>query len=330
MRKLGNIVGLIVSLAAVVWLAAKYDFSEMLPHVKAANYAYFLPVPVLLVINFLLRAMRWRLLYASGRPAPLRNFFSALMIGNLFNNILPARGGEFIKIYLLGKTAALSKSRILATVVVEKAADLLIAIGILAVLLAIYPVPDWARKAGAVVAFIAFAAVGFILTLGLGGTRIASLVLRALGFLPAAFRERLAVALQQFTIGLSGLLSPSRASYFVGASTVIWALELAVMYAVARAFSINAGPADLLFVMLMILFGTMVPSSPGYIGTFEFFGLNALAALGISGGGALGFVVALHATLLLGSTLLGVACLAWQGWPRLVVAAQPETNSESR
>jgi uncharacterized membrane protein YbhN (UPF0104 family) len=126
------------------------------------------------------------------------------------------------------------------------------------------------------------------------------------------------------------LLSPSRASYFVGASTVIWALELAVMYAVARAFSINAGPADLLFVMLMILFGTMVPSSPGYIGTFEFFGLNALAALGISGGSALGFVVALHATLLLGSTLLGVACLAWQGWPRLVVAAQPESNCESR
>jgi len=319
MRKISNIIGLVVSLAALAWLATKYDFSEMLPHVRSANYAYFLPVPFLLVINFTLRAARWRLLYAGERPTTLGSFFSAMMIGNLFNNILPARGGEFIKIYLLGKTAVLSKSRILATVVVEKAADLLIAIGLLAVLLVVYPVPEWARKAGLVVAVVALAAVCFIVILGLGGNRIAAVLLHYLGFLPPALKARMDAAMQQFISGLSGLLSMSRATYFLCSSAVIWLLELAVMYAVARAFAIDTGPADLLFIMLMILFGTMVPSSPGYIGTFEFFGLNALAVLGITGGGALGFVVVLHATLLLGSSLLGIGCLAWKGWPRVPV-----------
>lgn len=330
MKRIGNIIGLAVSLATLAWLVAKYDFSEMLPHLRSANYAFFLPVPFLLVINFTLRAARWRLLYPGEHAATLGSFFSAMMIGNLFNNILPARGGEFIKIYLLGKTAVLSKSRILATVVVEKAADLLIAIGLLAVLLAVYPVPEWARKAGLVVAFIAFAAVCFILLLGLGGNRISAVLLHCLGFLPAHLKARIGAAMQQFTVGLSGLVSVSRASYFLCFSAVIWILELAVMYAVARAFAIDTGPADLLFIMLMILFGTMVPSSPGYIGTFEFFGLNALAVLGITGGGALGFVVVLHATLLLGSSLLGIGCLAWQGWPRVAATSEIEASGERR
>ncbi len=329
MKKIGNWLGLLVSVAALVWLVKANDFSEMLPHIRTANYAFFLPVPVLLATNFLLRTMRWRLLFGGHHTTSLGNFFSALMIGNLFNNILPARGGEFVKIYLLGKTGGLSKSRILATVIAEKAADLLIAIGLLAFLLATYPVPGWARKAGAVVGAIAFTAVCAIAILGLGGNGIAAACLRAAGFLPTRARTRIEFAMQQFLAGLSGLFSFGRSAYFLLASATIWMLELAIMYAVARAFTIDIFVTDLLFVMLMILFGNMVPSSPGYLGTFEFFGLNALAAIGVTGGGALGFVVVLHAILLLGSSLLGIACLAWQGWPRLQVTPNAEKPGES-
>ena len=326
MQKIGSWIGFLISLVALLWLVQTYDFKEMLPHLESARYIYFVPVPLLLTVNFILRAARWRLLYASGHPATLANFFYAMMIGNLFNNALPARSGEFIKIYLLGKTAGLSKSRILATVVVQKAADLLIAIGLLAVLLAVYPVPEWARKAGLVVAVIAFAAICFIIILGFSGNKLTTVLLRGLDFLPFHIKTRIEAAMQQFTIGLSGLISARRASYFMCFSTIIWALELVVMYAVARAFSIEVSLVDLLFIMLMILFGTMVPSSPGYIGTFEFFGLNALAVLGITGGGALGFVVVLHATLLLGSSLLGIGCLAKQGWPRVSTSLAENTK----
>jgi uncharacterized membrane protein YbhN (UPF0104 family) len=214
-------------------------------------------------------------------------------------------------------------------VVVEKAADLLIAIGLLSFLLAVYPVPDWTRKAGVAVAIIAFATTSFIFILGIGGNRIASMLLDWLGFLPSGLKVRLETAMQQFILGLSGLASLSRTTYFLCFSAAIWFLELAIMYVVARAFAIDAGLADLLFIMLMILFGTMVPSSPGYIGTFEFFGLNALAVLGVFGGGALGFVVVLHAILLLGSSLIGIGCLARQGWPR-VTATSAEQLGELR
>ncbi len=92
MKKIGNWFGLLISLVAPVWLAFAYDFGEMRPSLKQANYAFFLPVPVLMVVDYALRAMRWRLLFRSAAPAKLGNVFGALMIGYLFNNLLAARG----------------------------------------------------------------------------------------------------------------------------------------------------------------------------------------------------------------------------------------------
>jgi len=315
MRILGNILGLSISIIALIWLITKYDFSEMLPHLRTANYAGMAIVPAILLVNFLLRAARWRLLYADQHRAPLNKFFSAMMIGNLSNNFLPARGGELVKIYLLSKTASLSKSRILASIIVEKAADLTIAVGLLGMLLVFYPVPEWARKAGVAVAAVALASVAFIFIVGHGG--IGRISGRLIDLLPSGLRSRIRGSAQQFREGLGGLLSPQRFIQFILASALIWSLEILLMFVISSAFAIGAGPADLLFIMLMILFGTMVPSSPGYIGTFEFFGLSAMAAIGITGGGALSFVVVLHAVLLLGSSLFGIACMAHQGWSRV-------------
>jgi hypothetical protein len=305
-----NWAGLLISVLAVVWLAAAYDFKEMLPSLRAANYAYFLPVPVLLIADFSLRAARWRLLFEERGNVRLSSVFAALMIGYLFNNILPARGGEFIKIYLLGKAEAISKSRVLATVVAEKTADLLIAIALLASLLAYYPVPEWLGRAGLLVGGITGIALCVIVCFRLIGTASARAVFRMLKPLPPGIVQRLEAATEQFVAGLAGLFSPARVLRFLAFSASIWTLELTAMWAIAAALAIDAGLADLLFAMLMILFGTMVPSSPGYIGTYEFFGLNALAILGIGGGSALSYVIVLHGTTFVATSLIGIACLA--------------------
>lgn len=326
MKTFGNILGLSVSIIALLWLATKYDFSEMLPHLQAADYTGLMVAPVVLIANFMLRAARWRLLYSDTGSASLRNFFSAMMIGNLCNNILPARGGELVKIYLLGKTAALPKSRILASVIVEKSADLIIAIGLLGLLLVFYPVPEWARKAGIAISMVTLLSVIAIALAATGGMGVDRIVHAMLAKLPSGLGGRITTSAKQFRAGLSGPLSLQRVAQFICASAVIWCLEILLMKIIALAFSINAGPADLLFIMLMILFGTMVPSSPGYIGTFEFFGLSALAAIGISGGKALSFVVVLHAVLLLGSSLIGIACVAHQGWSRVTTSLAERTK----
>jgi uncharacterized membrane protein YbhN (UPF0104 family) len=57
----------------------------------------------------------------------------------------------------------------------------------------------------------------------------------------------------------------------------------------------------------------MIPSSPGYIGTYEFFAINALASIGIYDNSALGFTLTLHLLMLLGTSIVGGVCLAGSG-----------------
>jgi len=324
MKKLGNWLGVLVSIAAVAWLLAAYDFGEMGPALRRAQYAWLVPVPLLLLADYALRALRWRLLFRGAARAGIRAVFGALMIGYLFNSLLPARGGEFVKIYLLGSLQGLTKSGVLATVLVEKTADLLIAMALLSLLPLYFPLPKWLTPAAYSVGAMTLAAAGAILYLKLAGAATFAAVFRALKFVPPALLQRIEESSGRFLAGLSGLFSPANALQFAALSAVIWFMELAVMFVIARAFGIPLGASELLFVMLMILFGTMVPSSPGYIGTFEFFGVSALALLGIGGGPALSFVIVLHALVLLVPALIGSLCLLlWKG-PRLRIGEEAQ------
>jgi len=128
-----------------------------------------------------------------------------------------------------------------------------------------------------------------------------------------------------FLDGLAGGVSLSRGLRFTALSAVIWGLELLVMYILAETFNIAIGAADLLLVMLMILFGTMVPSSPGYIGTYEFFGVSALSLLGVASGPALSFVIVLHGIVLLVPGVIGALCFWIWGMPRPHAGSGAET-----
>ena len=308
--KIRNWFGLIISVLTLAWLVYTYDFNEAIRPLKEARYAYFLGLVLLLPANFLLRAVRWKLLFSFPAPQKLGNVFKAMMVGYLFNNVMPARAGELVRIYLLGKSENLSKSTVLATVVVERTADLLIVMALAAGVVMYYPFPSWLNRSGIVLSIATAVAIFILVALKLFGTAMVKQLVQWVKFLPSAITQRMDSMGGYFISGISALFSPSTALKFSLYSAAIWILEICIVYLVALAFNIPASVGGLLFVMLMIAIGTMVPSSPGYIGTYEFFGLSALAMLNISGGLALSFVVAMHAVTFLGSCAIGLICLA--------------------
>jgi uncharacterized membrane protein YbhN (UPF0104 family) len=92
---------------------------------------------------------------------------------------------------------------------------------------------------------------------------------------------------------------------------LIWSLELLAVWMIAQAFYLPITVGGIVFVVVAVGLGTMVPSSPGSLGTYEFFAANALALIGVTGGSALSFAFVLHSVTFLGANFLGVACLAW-------------------
>jgi len=271
--------------------------------------------------------LRWRGLFPTAFRPAYGAAFTAMMAGYLYNNILPARAGELVRVHMIGRRAQLPRSAALGTVVLERTLDLVVLLALLAFVVVNQPLPGWVAYAGKVVAMLAFVALFVIVLLGIFGEKILAFVISRLGFLPPPVLFRIDASGRAFVSGISALLNFSHLSYFFVLTAAAWILELMLVYALAQAFRLDLGLMNLLFVMLAIALGTMVPASPGYVGTFEVFGASALSLLGVSGGAALAFVLALHMVVLLGSSLVGIICVAWAG-TTVIDKASPQTDKD--
>src|SRR5262249_20345512 len=94
--------------------------------------------------------------------------------------------------------------------------------------------------------------------------------------------------------GVSHLRSPRRAAAALGLSVAIWALETALFLALLPAFGLPLRPAVALLAMTVTNLGTMVPSSPGFIGPFHFFCMTALTSVGTGEATAFGYAGLVH------------------------------------
>lgn len=303
--------GLVVSTAALAWLGYRYDLRAVGAAFQQANAQWLAASVLCLGLSFVLRALRWRMLFADPpRPSP-RNAFAAMMTGYLFNNVLPARAGELVRVYLLARAEAFAKSRVLGTVVLEKALELTIFAVLALVTVAIRPVPDWLRN-GAITLLAAGIGAGMTMILAPRAVALGTKLLRpVLDRVPARLASAAVRTLGAFSEGLRGLRHLGALAGILGLTALIWASEVGMLALVAAAFSIQLSAQDSLFVLIVIAAGTLIPAAPGFIGTFEMFGVLAFDFLGQPQETALACVVALHAIQITGSCLLGGLSIAF-------------------
>jgi len=84
------------------------------------------------------------------------------------------------------------------------------------------------------------------------------------------------------------------------------------------AFKFNLSILDSLLVISIINFGIILPSSPGYIGTFEYFCVQSLFLFEISQEQAIAFAILFHAVQFIIMSVLGILYINIQGlsWKR--------------
>jgi glycosyltransferase 2 family protein len=101
------------------------DYVDFINALKTADYILLLPVFLILTASHVSRAMRWKILMNSmGYKPRLSNTFCAVMVGYLANFAFP-RLGEVLKCTILGKYEKVPPDKLVGTIVVERAVDLL-------------------------------------------------------------------------------------------------------------------------------------------------------------------------------------------------------------
>ena len=101
------------------------DYQDFLQSLNNADYFLLIPVFFILTASHISRAIRWRILMRSmGYNPKLSNTFCAVMVGYLANFAFP-RLGEVLKCTILGKYEKVPADKLVGTILVERAVDLL-------------------------------------------------------------------------------------------------------------------------------------------------------------------------------------------------------------
>ena len=286
----------VLSLGAVAWWASTQERPD-LPDGGQALVAVLL-AGAIYVAATVARDERWhRVLVHAGVDARRRDSWALTPVGYMGNNVLPARAGELLRVFLLAPRARSRRRDVLATVVAERLLDV-VALGLIFVVLA-----------AAVVRRAAVPAQGLVF--------LGALVVVALGVLALLAGSRYGARLadgrvREMVHALSGpargLLSVHGAG-LLGLSVVIWTLEAGVYFAVAAALDLGMGPAHSFYVVALTNLFALVPAAPGYVGTFDAAVVFGVEAAGVAGGAALGYLLLLRFVLFVPITLVGLAIL---------------------
>ena len=83
-------------------MLGSYDLANVGRALQSAYYLYLFPIGVAIAVTFAIRALRWGTLFTDERVHHWGSLFISMMIGNLANNVLPARSGDIVRAYVLG------------------------------------------------------------------------------------------------------------------------------------------------------------------------------------------------------------------------------------
>lgn len=304
-----------------LWVAfRKVDVHRMQQAFGEANYWYLVPGVTALFVAHWLRALRWRYLLEPIKRVRVWPLFSALMVGYFANTLLPAHLGELVRAYVIGRRERMSGSAAFATIALERVIDMLSLLLITALTLTLRPfpptvaIPEEVATSGYLMLGATAALFAFLLLLKLKTEvvlRISGACLRPLGKRVAEQTQGL---LRNFVSGVVPLVRPSDYAVVTVTSVLVWAGYLINLYCVILAFGLTAygvGVSAALVVLVITTISIVVPSSPGYVGTYHYLAVLSLGLFGVDKSMALSFAVVAHATAVLTVTVVGMAC-AWK------------------
>lgn len=266
------------------------DWSAFWKALKNGHYGFLLLTMPIAPLSYFIRAVRWRILVRSEVDVPLRIVFWANMVGYMGNAYLPARAGELLRSAFLGQEKGLGTSFVLATALTERILDAvaLVLIGSVAFLTQ-GQVPSTLANAVRVVALAGF--LGLVLLVAAPFQE--RLVLHVLAKLP--LRPRLSAVVSEqvtrFLAGMRPLQNGRRLGAFIALLAVIWLVDAIGTMVGVHIVSQTLSLAQALILLAALGLSSAVPSTPGYIGVYQFAAVSVLVPFGFSRADALAYIL---------------------------------------
>lgn len=304
---------IVLGLILLVFALKDANWIELRKSVMAANLTWLVAAVGVVIVGLGLKIWRWSLLLANfGLKHPLGLVSQAYLAGQAANILLPIRGGELIRMGMMGKGDANNLARIAGTIALEKFLDLLALTGLTIIVLpSLRSIGSQYIPQG--LAIFAFAAIVFLGVYVLWAPRLWSVIQRKIQSSHPRWIVRSAEVIGQFVESSVWLRDWRKVSSSLLITLVIWSLMWATNLLAFRSVYLRADPLMAGLVLVLVYIGLIPALMPGNIGPFYFFAQLALRAFAIPFEQALAFAILLHAVVTLPVLVIGGMILLLSG-----------------
>jgi uncharacterized membrane protein YbhN (UPF0104 family) len=291
--------GLALAVAVAAWLGiSQRDVmqqlrrAELWPLLFAAAGSYLL---------LALQSLRWWMVMRPILPLRYGQAFRAMAVGFFFNVVLPARGGDLLRVQYLGKRTGISRAKLLGTEIVDFTSDKWGWVAAFPVVCLLGRPPGWLFRALAILGGLLLLGAALLVLMasrmwrkGPGGRSSGPAWLNNL-------RDGFAAQHWKRLLVLETLIAP-----------LPWLWETLIISVAGRSLGLSLSPVEA-FAALTAFNLAMVVPSPASLGSFESGGTLALVQLGVDKAPAAAFIFLYHLSQVLPGVALGGFILATEG-----------------
>ena len=283
------VVPVAVSILILYLMYSKIDPGSLLSGLSRIDARWAAAYVAMACMEPLVRALRWRALLGSG---PFGTVAGGMYTGKACNNLFPLRMGDAVRVQYLRDRAGLPYRRTVASLIGETMMDL-----------------AFLALTGILFALLAINRYGRILT-------IALIVLLAIGLLSAlaVFYSRrkggtagISRVLHTLSTQMGEMASGARGVRILAATLLLWGYTIAASYCGLRMMLPSVSAVGVLGSIALVYFAAMIPSAPGFIGSYHAAVATSLGLMGYSFSEYASLPIVVHALQFIPQVLIGLS-----------------------
>ena len=276
------LIGLAIAIGAFYYTLRNVSMDELIASFKDIDLIYIVPSIGLTLLSYVTRAYRWQVLLRPFTQISISDIYAPLWIG-FMGNLLPARAGEFLRAYLVGKKQGITFAGALSTIIVERLFDLIMLLMLFVWVFVVkvdmfdpqltfsgMSVQTMVSGFGKFCAIVVIGLLAFMFLLAYKEKWVNSCIGWFAKPLPERWKEKVFFMVGEFALGCKIIKDPTALAKIIFFSALTWFLLVSVYYPLYFAFDLQDKSLDsLLLLAVMISVVITILPTPGFLGSFN-------------------------------------------------------------
>ena len=309
-----KIVAFLITVILLGIIFYKINWQELLQTFKDFNFKNMMLIVPFYVMTLYLRGIRWKSLLLNNPKYSSLHLGEVFTVGSMLNIFLPARAGDVYRAYYLGTVKGEKKMKVFGSIILERTLDGICVFLILLAAILLYFKENWILNlAYAIGALFIGSLIVFWLIFKFNKIDVICNKMNAWATkLPSKAAEKTQKFITQICSHINSFMEGFEVldnwkcslEAFVS-SLVIWGIECYVAFLIVDSFDLGLGFAAGLFVISLISFSTMIPSTSVFLGPYQYAYILALGIFNIPKSTALAVSTVHQALLMIMLTIIG-------------------------